>query len=183
MTDHPGRPQAGRQVQVEMRGRPVIPIGRPLMYPQQVGSVRPEKPFQASQTVHQDHAQPGAQPRARRGQVGGVRARGDQYLVGPRRCPGHARPPPGAAGDRQPVVGVGAEDAITARKLGLRDGRYLGERHDLAVRMVDGGADHPPAVLEHEHVANVRPRSERHGARGPELDDPRRPVLAQVQER
>ncbi len=171
VTDHPGRPQAGRQMQVEMCGGPV-PVGRPLVYPQQVGSVTPEDPFQAGQAVHQDGAQPGAQPLARGGQVGDVAARGDQHLVWPRGRPWHACPPPRGAGDHQPVFGIVAEGAVAVRKLGLRDRGDLAERHDLAVRVVDGGADHPPAVLEHEHVADVLAHPERRGARRPQLDDP-----------
>ena len=166
-----------------MRGGPVIPGGGPLMYPQHVGSARPEEPLQAGQAVHQDGAEPRAQPGARGGQVSNVTARGEQHLVRPRGRPWDLRPPLRAAGDHQLLVGIPAEPAIGGRQLGPGDGRDVTEGHDLAVRVFDRGADRPAAVLEHEHVAHVAARPERGRARGPQLDHPGRPARAQRRER
>ena len=83
-----------------------------------------------------------------------------------------------APGDDQPIAGIRAQITVILGKLGLRDGRDLAEREDLAVRVVDRGPDHLPSVLEHEHVVNVAAGAKRRGARRPQLDNlgrPRRP--------
>ena len=100
-------------------------------------------------------ARPLAEPRARGGQVGYVAAGRDQQLVRPRGRVRHGGLPAVVAGDEQVVGGVRAEVAGGGREFGGRDGRDRAERHDLAVRVLDGGADHPAAVLEDEHVGHV----------------------------
>ena len=145
----PRRPQGGCQVQVEMRGGPVIPAGWPLMYPQHVGSATPEEPLQAGQAVHEDHA-PGPRaaagpPRAgRRRDRAGRSASRTATRAPTARCACHPEPPVTIS----PSPGSRAEVAVARRQLGPGDGRDLTEGHDLAVRVVDRGADHPPAVLE-----------------------------------
>ena len=59
------------------------------------------------------------------------------------------------AGDEQVGGRVRAEVAGGGREFGVGDGRDRTERHDLAVRVLDGGADHRAAVLEDEHVGHV----------------------------
>src|SRR5215472_14346771 len=91
-------------------------------------------------------------------------------------------PPSRAAADHQRAVRVFAELTATRGKLGPRDRRDLTERHDLTVRVVDRGTDHPPAILEYEHIANVFARPQRRGARRPQLDDLGRPPLSELWE-
>ena len=50
-------------------------------------------------------------------------------------------------------------------------GRNEGVAVDLAVRMIDRGADLASTVLEHQHVFDLGPREQRLGAIGPQVDD------------
>ena len=168
---------------MEVGGWIVSTVGRPLVDPEHVGRVRAEEPVQAGQGLDEHHGQAFAQLLAGRREIGDVRSGGDQQLVRPRGRVRHGGLPSGLAGDEQVAGGFRAEAAGGRREFGGRDGRDRAKGHDLAVRMLDGGADQPAAVLEDEHVADVMACPERRRTRRPQLDHPGRPFLAQDRER
>src|ERR1700722_6748117 len=149
MPAHAGGPQGGRQVRVEVGGGVAGLVVRALVEPEHVGRVPAEEVLQAGRGGDQDLG------RARGGQVGYVIAGGDQQFVRPRGGVRDGGLPAVVASDEQVGGRVRAEVAGGGGEFGGREGRDRAERHDLAMRVLDGRADRPAAVLEDEHVGHV----------------------------
>ena len=74
-------------------------------------------------------------------------------------------------------------ERVLVLELALRGRRDEVEGVDLPVRVLDRRADLGAAVLEHEHVGDLRPRSELRASLRPQVDDLAHPVRTERPER
>ena len=179
---HAGRSQRRCGVPVEV---PLVATRRGrLVEPEQVGEEvarvrRGPEPVVAPERVAQQRGERVARVVGERGKGADVGARREAHPVRIRRRERHVGDPvvvladDARAGLELACDFLADAAAVRTARVGFprRCRRHERVAVDLAVRMIDRRADLAAAVLEHEHVFDLRPREERVGALRPHVDD------------